>query len=183
MKRKEVRRMKKMMISFGLVALMLLGATYGYAQGPGIGPGHGRMHSQESWGPGKASNLTPEQKTQFRELRRKFRQENAQLIGALVTKRLELQSLWPDPKADSKVILNKEKELRDLQNQMRDKMIQYKLEARKFLTPEQIANWKSGRGMGRRHMSHSGRMMAPYRMRGCDHERGLHGGRGMRQWQ
>jgi hypothetical protein len=29
-----------------------------------------------------------------------------------------------------------------------------KLEARKFLTPEQIANWKPGRGMGR------GKMMA-----------------------
>jgi Spy/CpxP family protein refolding chaperone len=119
------------------------------------------MHSQECWGPGKASNLTPEQKTQFQELRRKFRQENAQLIGALVTKRLEVQSLWTDPKADSKAILDKEKELRDLQNQMRDKVIQYKLEARKFLSPEQIANWKLGWGMGRGHMMGRGQGMGP----------------------
>jgi len=151
--------MKKTIITLGLVALMLLGVTYVYAQGPGIGPGHRGMHPQEFWESGKASNLTPEQKTQFQELRRKFRQENAQLIGALVTKRLEVQSLWTDPKADSKAILDKEKELRDLQNQMRDKVIQYKLEGRKFLSPEQIANWKIGWGMGRGHMmGHDGMM-------------------------
>jgi len=153
--------MKKTIITLGLVALMLFGVTYVYAQGPGIGPGHRGMHSQECWGPGKASNLTPEQKTQFQELRRKFRQENAQLIGALVAKRLEVQSLWADPKADSKAILDKEKELRDLQNQMRDKVIQYKLEARKFLSPEQIANWKPGLEMGRGHMMGRGQGMGP----------------------
>ena len=161
-----------MIVTLGLVALMLFGVTYVYAQGPGIGPGHRGMHAQEGWGPGrpgKASNLTPEQQTQFQELRRKFRQENAQLIGALVTKRLELQSLWTDAKADSKAILDREKELRDLQNQIRDKMIQLKLEARKFLTPEQIANWKPGWGMGRGHM------------RGYGQGRGSRGGWGM--WQ
>jgi Spy/CpxP family protein refolding chaperone len=147
-----VRKMKKMIATLGLVALMLFGVTYVYAQGPGFGPGHRGMHSQEFWGPGrpgKVSNLTPEQKTQFKELRRKFRQENAQLIGALVAKRLELQSLWTDPKADSNTLLQKEKELGGLQDQMREKVVQMKLEARKFLTPEQIANWKPGWGMGR----------------------------------
>jgi len=61
---------------------------------------------------------------------------------------VELQSLWTDPKADNKAILDKEKELRELQNQLRDKGIQMKLEARKFLTPEQIANFGPGCGMG-----------------------------------
>ena len=138
--------MKKMIVTLGLVAVMLLGVTYVYAQGPGMGPGHRGMH--ESWGPGKDYPLTSEQKTKFQELRRKFRGENAKLIGAIVTKKLELQSLWTDPKADSKAILDKEKELRDLQNQLRDKAIQMKLEARKFLTPEQITNFGPGGGMG-----------------------------------
>jgi len=135
-----------MIITLGLAVVMLLGVTYVYAQGPGMGPGHRGMH--ESWGPGKDYPLTPEQKTKLQELRRKFREENAKLIGALVTKRLELQSLWTDPKADNKAILDKEKELRELQNQLRDKGIQMKLEARKFLTPEQIANFGPGCGMG-----------------------------------
>jgi len=138
--------MKKTIVLLSLVALMVLGVTYAYAQGPGMGPGHKGMH--ESWGPGKDSSLSPEQKAKFQELRRKFREENAKLIGAMVTKRLELQSLWTDPKTDPKAILDKEKELRDLQNQLRDKGIQMKLEARKFLTPEQIANFGPGCGMG-----------------------------------
>jgi Spy/CpxP family protein refolding chaperone len=138
--------MKKTIVVLGLLALMVLGVTYAYAQGPGSGPGYRGMH--ESWGPAKDYPLTPEQKAKFQELRRKFREENAKLIGAIVTKRLELQSLWTDPKADSKAILDKEKEWRDLQNQIKDKAVQMRLEARKFLTPEQIQNWKAGWGMG-----------------------------------
>lgn len=144
--------MKKTIIALGLVTVVLFSVAYVYAQGAGFGPGHREMRYQGSWGPGKDNALTPEQKTKLRDLGRKFREENAQLIGAIMGKRLELQSLWTDPKADSKAILDKEKELRDLQNQMRDKVIQYKLEARKFLSPEQIANWKLGWGMGRGHM-------------------------------
>ena len=130
------------------------------------------MH--ESWGPGKDDSLTTEQKTKFQELRRKFRGENAKLIGAIVTKKLELRSLWTDPKADSKAILDKEKELRDLQNQMRDKVVQMKLEARKFLTPEQIENWKPGWGMGREFGGGSGmgHGMGPGRGMGPGHGMG-----------
>jgi Spy/CpxP family protein refolding chaperone len=65
-----------------------------------------------------------------------------------VAKRLELRSLWTDPKADSAAILTKERDLRDLQNRMRDKMIQYKLEARNSLTPEQIEKLGSAGGIG-----------------------------------
>jgi Spy/CpxP family protein refolding chaperone len=105
------------------------------------------MRSHEFWGPGKALDLTPEQRTKLEELRRNFRAENAQLIGAIVAKRLELQSLWANPKAESKAILDKEKELRDLRNQMKDKRVQLRLEARKFLTPEQLSEFGSGWGM------------------------------------
>ncbi len=150
-----------MIVVLGLVAAMLLSVTYVYAQGhgvgpgmgsgtdpgPGMGPGHHRgMH--EFWGPGKDCNLTPDQKAKFNELRRKFAEEDAKLIGAMVTKRIELHSLWTDPKADPKAILQKERELRDLQNQLKDKGVQMKLEARKFLTPEQIENWGPGCGLG-----------------------------------
>jgi len=162
--------MRRKIVLLGMVAVMLLSVTYVYAQGYGMGPGmgpggpgHRGMH--ESWGPGKDYALTPDQQAKFQELRRRFRDENAKLIGAMVTKRLELQSLWTDPKADPKAILDKERELRDLQNQLKDKGVQMRLEARKFLTPEQIENWRPGRGMG----------MGPGR--GCGHMAG--GGFGM----
>ncbi len=146
------------MVALGIAALMVVGVAYAYAQGSSPDPGHRGMH--ESWGPGRDYPLTSEQRAKFQELRRKFREENAKLIGAIVTKKLELQSLWTDPKADSKAILDKEKELRDLKNQLMDKAVQTRLEARKFLTPEQIQNWKPGRGMrhgfGRGHMMGGG---------------------------
>ena len=156
--------MYKTIVALGLAAVMVLGVTYAFAQGPGYGPsygpGHREMRYQGHWGPGKDYSLTPEQRTKFQELRRKFREENAQLIGAIMGKRLELESLWTDPKADSNILLQKEKELRGLQDQMREKVVQMKLEVRKFLTPEQIANWKSGWRMGRgRAMGGRGHMM------------------------
>jgi len=146
-----MKKMKKTIVVLGLVAVLVLGVAYAYAQGPGFGPGH-----RPGWGQEKWSSLTPEQQPKFQELRRKFREDNAKLFGAIVTKRLELQSLWTDPKADSKAILDKEKELRDLQNQIKDKAVQMRLEARKFLTPEQIQNWKPGWEKGRGHMKGGG---------------------------
>jgi Spy/CpxP family protein refolding chaperone len=141
--------MKKVLVGLVLLSFAVLGVTYAFAQGPGFGPGSRGMHRQESWGPEKALNLTPEQKAKFQELRRKMDGETAQLKGTILTKRLELQSLWSDPKADPKAIMDKEKEFRNLQNQMKDKMVQFRLEARQFLTPEQISDFGPGRGMGR----------------------------------
>jgi Spy/CpxP family protein refolding chaperone len=169
--------MKKTLLALSLVTVLILGVTYVYAQGPGFGPGRGPgwkgERDWESDNPGKFSSLTPEQKTKFQELRRKFNDETSQLRGALLTKRLELQSLWTNPKADPKVIMEKEKELRDLQNQVRDKGVQFKLEARNILTPEQIEEFGPGmgRGFGRGHMrgyghrfGHGGGMGAGYGM-------------------
>jgi len=156
--------MKKAMIALGLVAVMLWGVSYVYAQEQSDPPRHGWMHGEKSWGHGKKLNLTPEQKAKFQELRRKFMTENAQLIGGLVAKRLELRSLWADPKADATAILAKEKEFRDLQNLLRDKKVQYRLEARKSLTPEQIEKLGMMRGRGFGHgfrMSHAQGMGRP----------------------
>ncbi len=140
--------MKKKVVVLGLVVAMVLGVAYAFAQGPGQGPGPGpgqgpgwRHH--ERW-----SSLTPEQQTKIQELRQKFNDETAKLRGTMLTKRIELQSLWSNPKADPKAITEKEKEFRGLQDQMRDKAVQFKLEARKILTPEQLSQFGSGWGMG-----------------------------------
>jgi len=139
-------KMKKTVVVLGLVAVMVLGVAYAFAQGPGAGPKPGRG---PGWGQEKWSSLSPEQQTKLQELRQKFNDETAQLRGTMLTKRLELQSLWRNPKADSKAILEKEKEFRSLQNQMKDKAVQLKLEARTILTPEQLSQFGPGLGMGR----------------------------------
>ncbi|NWF93186.1 MAG: Spy/CpxP family protein refolding chaperone [Syntrophaceae bacterium] len=166
--------MKKTMIALGLVTLILFGVTYAYAQGRGVGPGAKGGPCWESSNPGRWSTLTPEQRTKLQELRQRLNEETAQLRGAILTKRVELQSLWTNPKADPKAILDKEKELRDLQNQIREKVLQSKLEARKILSPEQIAEFGAtcglGPGFGR------GSMM------GYGHGKGYHGG-GWGMWR
>ena len=145
--------MKKTAIALGLVLVMLLGVSFVYAQEKSDPPMQGGMHGNKSWGQGKGLNFTPEQRAKFRELRRQFIAENAQLIGERSAKRLELRSLWGDPKADSQTILAKERELRDIQSRLRDKIVQYKLEARKSLTPEQIEKLGT-MGRGRRGFHH-----------------------------
>ena len=140
--------MKKAIIALGLAMVMFLGISYIYAQEQSDPPRHGWMHGEKSWGQGKRFNLTDEQKEKFQELRRKFIEQNAQLIGELMAKRLELRSLWTDPKADSKTILAKEREFGELKNQMRDKAIQRILEVRNSLTPEQIEKFGMMRGIG-----------------------------------
>jgi len=152
--------MRKTIIALGLAAVMFLAVTYVYAQGPGFGSRHRGLPPQESWRYGNWSSLTTEQNTKFQELRSKFNEETAQLRGAMVTKRLELQSLWTNPKADPKAIVDKERELRSIQDQMRDKGVQFRLEARKILTPEQLVQfgsaWGMGPGFGRGHRMGSG---------------------------
>ena len=149
--------MRRTVVTIGLMAVMLLSVSYAFAQAPGVGRGPGACPGGPHCGKGsgwesrdqdKALNLTPEQKSKLSEMRSKFRNENAQLIGALVTKKIELQSLWSNPKADDKAIQDKAKEVRDLQNQMKEKAVQMRLEARKILTPEQISKWGAGRGFG-----------------------------------
>ncbi len=156
--------MKKTAIVFGLVAVMVLGVAYAFAQGPGFGQGRGDRPCWESGGPGygpgpgrgpgwgRWGSLTSEQRAKFQELRRKFIKDTAELRGGIVAKRTELNVLWSDPNADPQAILQKERELRAIQNQMRDKAVEMRLEGRKILTPEQLAEmgpgWGMGRGMG-----------------------------------
>jgi Spy/CpxP family protein refolding chaperone len=143
--------MKKAIIAVGLAVAMFLSFSYVYAQqDPGVDPAQQGMQGQGHKGehPGKMFALDPQQRASLHELHRQFQGETAQLIGEMVTKRLELRLLWTDPKADPEAILAKEKELRDLQNQMRDKVDQYRLEARKLLKPEQIEKFGFLVGMG-----------------------------------
>ena len=149
--------MKKIMMALGFVMVLIFSAAYVHADNPehkGMGE-MGRSH--QGWKSGKEYSFTPEQRAKFRELRRNFRRDNAQLIGSLVAKKIELQALWSDPKADSKAIMDKTKELRGVQDQLREKFVGMILEARNTLTPEQIAHLKPGWMWGRGHRH--GRMM------------------------
>lgn len=144
--------MKKTLIALGLAAVVLVGASYVFA-GPGFGPGNGPRNCPGFGG----ANLTTEQQTQLKDLHQKHYNEMAPLREKRFTLRQELRSLWADPKSDPKVIQGKEKELTDLRDQMREKAVEFKLEARNSLTPDQISNFGAGCGRGGRSGGSGGR--------------------------
>jgi Spy/CpxP family protein refolding chaperone len=84
-------------------------------------------------------NLTSEQKTKLKELGDKFRKDTVLLRNGLKVKRLELRALWTVPRPEKEKIIAKEKEIIDLTTQLRMKAIDFRLEARSLLTPEQAA--------------------------------------------
>jgi Spy/CpxP family protein refolding chaperone len=139
--------MKKMVIVIGLAVLVVAGASYVFAGGPGFGRGFGPGNCP---GPGAGLNLTQEQQTSLQQMRQKHFDEVSPLRETMFSLRKELNTLWADPSADPKVIQDKENQLNSLRDQMRDKAVQFKLEVRSLLTPEQIASFGSGCGRGGR---------------------------------
>lgn len=145
------------------------GAGMGYGPGMGLGPGLGAYHAP--YAPGYFSsvwaanlNLTTEQLQKMQALREAFWKEIAPLQNELVSKRLELRSLWLQPKPDPDKILAKQKEINALTAKVQENVSKHCLEMRQILTPEQQAKlgaafgWfgpsvgfgrKGGFGMGR----------------------------------
>jgi Spy/CpxP family protein refolding chaperone len=151
--RKEEKMISRSKILVFLLALLLMTGSV-YAMGPGdSGPGEGPKGNHMS-----LLNLTPEQKTKLQALRENFRKETVFLRNDIKVKRLELKTLWTVPKPDKDKIIAKQKELVDLTTQLKMKAIDFRLEARSTLTPDQAAQvgmW--GPEMG--HRGHMGRRM------------------------
>jgi Spy/CpxP family protein refolding chaperone len=145
--------MKKTLVVLGLVVVMFLGVSYTYARGPGFGAGKGPGVGPGSGncpGLGGASNLTSEQQTQMRDLQQKHYNEMAPLREKMYSLRQEIRTLWADPKTDPNVIQDTERQMSKLRDQTRDKGIQFRLEARNLLTPDQISAFGAGCGKGGR---------------------------------
>lgn len=87
-------------------------------------------------------NLTPEQAGQLFDLKEQFMKETVELRKAMWTKRAEMAALWKVENPDAKAIQAKQKELSALREQMQEKMVAYRLQARKICP-------MGGKGMGR----------------------------------
>ncbi len=117
-------RGKKVTLWLLALALVLsLGLGAAWAVGPKAMPmrhGHGMM------------NLTPDQAGKLFDLKEKFRTDTASLRKGLMIKRLEMRDLWKAENPDEKAIVAKMKELNGLREQMMEKMVPFRLEARKI---------------------------------------------------
>ena len=124
-----------MVLSLGLAASALAGPM-----GRGCGPG------------GAMANLTPAQASQLFDLKEKMHAETVDLRKQMMVKRAEMGALWKAENPDQNVILAKQKELNALREQMQQKMVAFRLEAKK-LAPDAAFGMGHGFGKG---MGHGG---------------------------
>ncbi len=115
----------------------------------GMQRGKGQMGAMR----GKASSLTTEQQAQVEKLQKKFREDNADTIKQLMTKRFDLNTILSSDKPDADKAKAAQKEISDLTAKLAQKRIDLYFELRK-IAPD--AKFGQGFGRGMRMMGMSG---------------------------
>ncbi|MCD6153555.1 MAG: periplasmic heavy metal sensor [Syntrophobacterales bacterium] len=87
--------------------------------------------------------FSEEQNKNIEEISATYRNKILQLRSELIVKQIELKSLLRDPEADEKKIRAMARDIRILNVQRQKMMIDYQLEIRNVLTPEQIRSWST----------------------------------------
>ena len=123
--------MKHRLLTKGVPVLLMLVlalslSTTAWARGFGCGRG----------------NLTPEQAGQLFDLKQQFMNDTASVRKAMWMKRAEMAALWKAENPDTKQIQAKQKEMNALREQMQEKMVAFRLQARKICP-------MGGKGMGK----------------------------------
>jgi Spy/CpxP family protein refolding chaperone len=144
--------MKRLMSVMGILLLACIfafpmaaaaqDATTGKNTGRMSGMQRGKGQMGNMWG--ENSNLTAEQQEQIGKLQKKFREDNAETLKQLMTKRFDLNTILNSDKPDAEKAKAVQKEISDLTAKLAQKRIDLYFELRK-ITPD--ANF--GRGMGR----------------------------------
>jgi Spy/CpxP family protein refolding chaperone len=133
MERTKEMPMKRLFIS--AVAILFLSAVSAFAQpwGKGMGPGVGATFIDSSL------DLTKEQADKLQKMRESYLKEITPLQNRLFTRRAEIRLLWEEANPDRERLLEKQKEVNDLQRQIEEKATMHRLEFQAALTPEQRA--------------------------------------------
>ena len=130
---------KTIIIGLSLALAVALVVTVALARGPGFGPGFGRGMGGPAYGSPPIPNLTADQSAQMQALRDSFLKETEPLQKELYTKGQELRKLWSTQNADPASIKAKQNEIFDLRSKLQEKGTDLRLEIKKVLTPEQLA--------------------------------------------
>ncbi len=103
---------------------------------------------QGMWNCTPGVTLTTEQSNNLNSLQQSFFKDTAALKTKLAEKRLAMNSLLLEPVPDSDKVIHLQKETSDLQARYDEKILSYQLQARKILSPDQIAQLPLGCTMG-----------------------------------
>ena len=129
--------------------------TAGYANADYHKKMKGQHHSNE-WRNrsdiAQTLNLSNEQTEKFRAIRTKNFEQTKEIRTEIYNKNAELSILWNQISPDAQTIKNKTNEICELQKQLNEISVDFRLEFRNILTPEQLnrclAENKCGFGMG-----------------------------------
>jgi zinc resistance-associated protein len=141
--------MKKLVTILGILLLTAVIAYPVFAHGPGWG-GWGHMWGSSGgpgycWrGDGGARGLSQDQRDNLDALDRKFFNETETLRNEIWNKNVELDKLLNAQNPDEGKIKSLQKEISTLRNQMAEKRLNYRLEARK-VAPEGYNGGNAGR--------------------------------------
>jgi len=149
-----MKKTKTAVVAITVMVAVVLVVGWAFAHGPWSARGYG-YHGQRRGDP--YSKLSPEQREKIQAQEEKFYQDTAELRRELQKKRLDLQGLWIDPKADPEKIKAKQREVSELQRRIQEKALDHQLAVRELLPEEEIGQgaWCPGYGMG--HGQHHGR--------------------------
>ena len=164
-----MRKTKNMLAAIGIIVAIVLVGGWAFAHGPWGARGYG--YSGCGYG-SPSSNLSPEQREKLEAQEQKFYQDTAELRRELRQKRLELQGIWIDPKADPEKIKAKQREVFELQHRIQEKALEHQLTIRELLPEQGIGQGPRGPGYGMGYGPHHGRG----HMWGPGHKRGYGGG-------
>jgi Spy/CpxP family protein refolding chaperone len=85
--------------------------------------------------------LSEEQRSSIERIENHYNDQILGLRSELMSRRFELQSAFRNPQADERQVRGRAREVMDLHNKCLAMMIDYQMEIRAILTPEQLRLW------------------------------------------
>ena len=143
--------MKKSIIIISSFLMVALVAGSVFAWGPGKGRGTGSGFNQDcprSGGQGAWNNLSQDQRDELSALRQAFIDETYEFRSAKLAKQQEMRMLMETSNPDRAKLEKLSGEITDLQKQVRDKQIDFRLAAKK-ISPELGMGGGFGQGRGK----------------------------------
>jgi len=134
--RKNWKTRGGMILILAVVSLSLVGAAWAWKGGD-------HPDGSQTKGEGVRTemrldlNLTPAQRKEVAEFRLSWQQETVDLRGQLMKYRIELEKLWLEETPDQSKIQSLLDEMAGIRAEMQKKAVDFGLQLKKFLTPEQ----------------------------------------------
>jgi Spy/CpxP family protein refolding chaperone len=97
-----------------------------YGGGHMMGRGCEKGHRPRGW-----KSMEPEQREKWKKMRSKYQMETLELRKQLVTKKMELETLWDQPDVDQKKVETLSDEVAELQAELEKKHNKFLLQCRK----------------------------------------------------